>query len=652
MSFVVSQGRMSAVLTAPLAAQAAWVQLSEGVTWEYAHLYRAQPQVRTVISFLARNIAQLGLHAFRRVSDTDRERLTDHPLPRILAAPGAKLTRYRLVERLVADLALYDRGFWVKVRMDDGGLIGVIPVPPTRMTVDGENWLEPEGFTVHGAKGDLKLTPDQVVHFHGYDPVDLRHGSSPIESLRTMLAEEFEASRAREQMWRNGGRMSGVLKRPAEAPAWDPTAKARFREGWRQFTAAGAAAGGTPILEDGMEYEQLALDPAKAQYIEARKLTREEVAAAYHIPLPMVGILDHATFSNIKEQHKQLYQDTLGPWLTSIAEDIGLQLIPDLPDSHDVYVEFNIAEKMRGSFEEQAAAASTATGRPWMTVNEQRARFNLPQIDGGDELIVPLNVTVGGLASPRDTAPEPGSVEGPKGRGRLMLVKAAARPEGLGDFAEERDRFTAALGRWTKRQSTRLLDVFGAKAAGPPALLEWWDGGAEDRLAQLQALIAEHGFRLAQLGAWGVLEDFNPEAAGWDPDVMLPWLLAAAQTHAEQHEAAGRDQVAAVEEEGGDWQAGLEHAADVWVSAAVTRAVTASTEARSFGSYDAAGASGLTRKVWRTGGSNPRPSHRAQDGEAVALDDVFSNGLRWPGDGLGEAKEVANCNCRLDYATE
>jgi hypothetical protein len=36
----------------------------------------------------------------------------------------------------------------------------------------------------------------------------------------------------------------------------------------------------------------------------------------------------------------------------------------------------------------------------------------------------------------------------------------------------------------------------------------------------------------------------------------------------------------------------------------------------------------------------------------VSLDDVFSNGLRWPGDGKGEAKETANCKCRLDYATE
>ncbi|MFD0384682.1 hypothetical protein ACFQ2B_27905 [Streptomyces stramineus] len=51
-------------------------------------------------------------------------------------------------------------------------------------------------------------------------------------------------------------------------------------------------------------------------------------------------------------------------------------------------------------------------------------------------------------------------------------------------------------------------------------------------------------------------------------------------------------------------------------------------------------------------GKNPRPSHKAQNGERVGLDDVFSNGLRWPGDGRGEAKELANCHCTLDYAKE
>ena len=652
MAFVVSQGQLSAVSVSPGIAPAAFVRLADGVYQEYAELYRAQPQIRTVISFLARNIAQLGLHCFRRVSDTDRERLTDHPLAQILASPGAKLTRYRLIERLVSDVALYDTALWVKVRMDDGNLAGVIPVPPSRFNAEGDNWLEPEAFRIHGSRGDMLLSPDQVVHFHGYDPVDLRCGSSPIEALRSMLAEEFEATRSRAQMWRNGGRMSGVLTRPADAPKWDQPARARFRESWRAYTAAGGAAGGTPILEDGMTYQQLALDPQKAQYIEARKLTREEVAAAYHIPLPMVGILDHATFSNIKEQHQQLYQDTLGPWLQMIQEDIGLQLVSDLPDSSGVYVEFNLQEKLRGSFEEQASQMQTSVGAPWVTRNEARARMNLPQIEGGDDLVTPLNVLVGDMASPTDTAPQPGQVEGPKARGRLVLMKSG-RPDELDDFGKERDRFADALEKWTRRQADRLLEHAGAKADEPPNLLAWWDEGSEDRLAQLSSLLAEHGYRIAQLAAWDVLDEFNPEAADWDPEVMLPWLLAAAESHAELHEQAGRGAVEAAQEEpGDDWRASLQHAADVWAVAATVRAVTAGAEARGFGSHDAAGASGLMKKVWRTGGKNPRASHRAQDGEVVGLDDVFSNGLRWPGDGKGDAKETANCNCRLDYATE
>jgi hypothetical protein len=184
-----------------------------------------------------------------------------------------------------------------------------------------------------------------------------------------------------------------------------------------------------------------------------------------------------------------------------------------------------------------------------------------------------------------------------------------------------------------------------------PDLLEMWAAGREDRLAQLEALLVQHGYRLAQVGAWEVLAAWNPQAENWSADVMLAWILAAAETHAEQHEEAGRQAVAAVQDGGGDgWRERLTQAAGLWVAAGRIRAATASTELRSFGGHDAASASGLVKKIWRTGGRNPRPSHKAQDGEAVALDDVFSNGLRWPGDGKGRTEELVNCNCTLDYA--
>jgi HK97 family phage portal protein len=648
MAFVVSDGRLGLSGTAP----SGWtpgpllplgMQLSASTYADFGFIWRRQPQVRTVVSFLARNIAQLGLHTFRRVSDTDRERLADHPMAVLLAnpAPGSGITRYRLIERLVSDQAIYDIAFWAKVRA--AGRLALVPLPVERVQPEGGNWLSPQRYRVYNPSGpDTELDAADVVVFHGYNPVDPRVGASPLESLRSVLLEEFEAAQNREQMWRSGARIGGVLKRPAEAPKWSPEAFERFRESWGTYARGGGREGGTPILEDGMEYQQLAMTPAQAQYIEARKLTREEVASAYHIPLPMVGILDHATFSNIKEQHQQLYQDTLGPWLTSISEDIALQLLPEFPDSDDVYVEFNMAEKMRGSFDDQANAASKSTGRPWMTVNETRARFNLPQVDGGDDLTVPMNVAVGGLASPADTASE--DADRPPKAARPRRGRKADPPDELGGFEEERDAFADALAAASAREIGRL-----AGADDTAGLLAAWDAGAKGRVAVIQQVAAAYGFRLSQVGAWQVLEKFNPDADGWDADVMLAWIMAAAETHATQHDEAGRAALEKAVAEGDGVPGTVKAAAAVWVVDAARRATTASTEFRSFGGYDAAGASGLVKKVWRTGGKNPRASHKALNGEEVSLDDVFGNGLRWPGDGKGDTKEVANCRCRLDY---
>ncbi|MEV5977497.1 phage portal protein [Streptomyces sp. NPDC052114] len=641
MSFVVSSGQL-AVTGAGVTPGFAAVPVV-AAPWEYATIWRTQPQVRTVVGFLARNIAQLGIHVFRRLSDTDRERLTDHPLALLLADPLPRLTSFRLVERLVADVATYDNAFGIKLKVD--GRLRLLPVPPTLIRPYGGNWIAPEYYETAGGR-DFGV--DEVVHIHGYQPETLTYGCSPMEALRDLLLEERESAKQRAAMWKTGARMTGVITRPADAE-WNAEERRRFREMWRTFAQGGGAEGGTAILEDGMEYNPVSINPQQAQYVEARKLTREEVAAAFFIPPPLVGILDHATFSNIREQHQHLYQDTLGPWLVMLEQEIAAQILPDLPgDNAGVYAEFNIQAKMRGSFEEQAAAASTATGGPWMTRNEIRARNNLPAVEGGDELITPLNVTEGGLASPRDTAPEPAdTAKGHRGRRRR---KSATRPDGLGGLDEERDAFEEALVAFSQKAADRLLTQAGAKADGMPDLVEQWAAGSEERLAQLTSLLAEHGYRLAQVGAWEVLDEHNPDAEGWSAEVMLAWCLAAAEAHAELHEEAGRSAVAEVQEAGGEgWRDNLRAAASTWATAAAVRAVTASTELRSFGGHDAAKASGLVRKTWRTG-SKPRPEHARMDGETVALGETFSNGLRWPGDSTGDAKDNANCNCDLTYA--
>lgn len=374
---------------------------------EYFEIWRTQPAVRRAVTFLARNIAQLGLHLYERKDDADRERLTDHPLAVLLMRPNAWTTRYRFLNTLVHDFAIYDCAYWWKTKSATGAQ-QLVHMPAPLITPKGDNWLTPEVFEFRGQRATRTIPAEQMLYFRGYGGLN-DAGVSPLEALRQVLREEWTAGEMREQIMRNGARISGYLERPADAPQWSAEAANRFKQGWRQqYAGNGPEAGGTPVLEDGMTFKPAAQTARELQYIEGRKLTDEEVARSYFIPPPMIGILDHATFSNITEQHKMLYQDTLGPWLSMIQDEIGLQLVPEFEpvNPERFYVEFNLREKLTGSFEERAEAIAKTVGGPTMTVNEARALDNRPPVEGGDDLIRPLNVTQNGDDQPIPAAPE------------------------------------------------------------------------------------------------------------------------------------------------------------------------------------------------------------------------------------------------------
>jgi HK97 family phage portal protein len=640
-AFVISSGRGSWVDPPPVPAFGAPVGLGDGVYADQAMIWQSQRSVRTVVSFLARNIAQLGLHWYRRVSDTDRVRDTTHPLVQLLAHPNPllRLTPYRLFDRLVHDLGIYDNAFWVKVRAG-GAVSALVPVPPPRIRPQGGNWLAPATYEIWTDGRWREIAAENVVHFHGYDPIDPRVGNSPINALRDLLLEEYEATRSRRQMWRNGARLSGVIERPKDAPDWGPTARARFKAGWRaSYSSDGGDAGGTPLLEDGMTYKAVGLDPKAAQYVESRKLTREEAASAYHVSPIFVGVLDHATFSNVVEQHKNLYQDTLGPWLEFIQQDIAEQLLPDFRNADDLYPEFNIAAKMAGSFEEQAAAASTATGAPWMTRNEQRARMNLPALPGGDELITPLNVLVGGLASPRDTAPK-ATAALLRGKARLVGTKAD-------DLTEARTDLAGDLAGFFDYQRGAVIAALARKANTP--LEQAWDAVRWN--TELAAKLFRHARKLAGVGALEVLARWNPDGDGFAEANMDAWLAKASQTNAETVNFGLYKRLMEVEK-ADQWRELVAEVFEHMVANAPDYATTIATEAVNFGRNDAAKATGLAVKRWYVTSTNPRATHVAMNGEQALMGETFTNGARWPGDARLHPAERVNCTCAMEFDVE
>lgn len=646
MPFVLSGGQLATVGSPPPSwSTPSGVRVSEHVSLEYAAIWRTQPQVRTVTAFLARNIAQIGLHAYERVSDVDRQRLTDHPLGALLASPTPRTTQYRFLNTLVLDVSIYDVFVGVKIR-PEGSLRALQRVDPRRVTPIGSNPFDPDGFEIRGQRSKREVPADQVVFLRGYNPDDARWGSPPMEALRGLLSEGYAAEQWRAQLWRNQARAAGYLRRPLEAPPWSEEAKNRFRDHWHaQYVGDGPEAGGTPILEDGMEWLSAAMKPVEAQYLEVRKLTREEVAAAYHVPLPMVGILDHATYSNIREQHKQLYQDCLGPWLQMIQQDLSLQLIPDFSGASRVYIEFNINEKLRGNFEEQAEHLTSAIGGPYMTRNEGRARLNLPQIDGGDELITPLNVIEGGQPSPRDLVDSDDSPPQLRAASRTLQVKARVSE------AEEQ-RAVEVLDAYFRRQQRAVASRLGAqKAHGKATLLDIYS--PTRWIAELTAELFTLGLSVTVRAAKAVLRLLDLDSDGYDVARTEGWIQEHAAAVAEAIETdTARDLTAALADP--DPQKAIH---DLFEGYATTRApavaVSETTALSGFGTEEAVEKSGRpATKTWRTTSGNPRASHARLNGESVPVGAEFSNGARFPGDRSLPPGERLGCRCEMTIDLE
>lgn len=618
------------------------LRLYDDYNYDYAHIYRTQPNVRTCVDFLARNIAQLGLHVFRRVSDTDRERLADHPLAQILSQPlppRYKTTRYRLIEALVADLGVYFNAYWLKVRRDDLPM-GLLRIPPQYVSVEGG--LMPTAYEITISGQLIELEPEEIVHFRGYNAESAITGLSPLETLRRVLAEEHAAGDYREHFWQNAARMHGVIERPSSAPEWSDAARQRFKAEFEALYAGGENSGKTAILEEDMKWRQVEFNAQESEYLAGRKLTREECARAYHIPLPMVGILDHATFSNIKEQHKNLYQDSLGPWLKMIEEEIELQLLPEFEDTSGVYVEFNIEQKLAGSFEEQVQALQSSVGAPYMTRNEARARMNLPSVEGGDVLVTPLNVLIGGQASPRDVAPELERNE----RKDLEIKMLDIHNQELRERHEERWR--QAFANHYRRQEAAIVPRVPEGPGKADLGGVWYDQERWDRELYQDLL------PLSQLTAhtWADLVTGAMDA-DIDKDQMYqrmdPWLEEHTRVLAENINDYTREELEAAIRQ----PEPREKVRNLFLTAvslwAVRQAVSEVTTTENFGALEGAKASGLRTKTWQVNSGNPRDDHAAQDGMTVGIRATFPNGQRWPGDPAGGAEQNSNCQCSIRF---
>lgn len=369
-------------------------------------LWRDQPHLRTVVDFVARNIAQLGVHVHRRMDDGGRARRRTEIFDR---RPNPDQTPFELIWQLVADLMLYDRAYWLVLRSESGYEVRSVR-PAWVVGTHGATAYNVAGYLVRfpnqpAGASPLLVPAEQVLAFHGYNPLDALAGESKIEALKGTLSEQASAARFRAQMWQRGGRIGTYVTRPKPSAGeqdWSGEARAKFiRDFAAQWSGPNSTATGIPLLDEGMDLRQIRFSAREEQFVEATRLSLETCAQVFHINPTMVGQLQNANYSNVREFRRALYGETLGPVVKQIEDRITAFLLPMVGiRSPRVYAEFNVEARLRGSFEEQAGVFATSVGGPWLTINEARARQNLPAVEDGDVLIKPLNVTQNGDQEP------------------------------------------------------------------------------------------------------------------------------------------------------------------------------------------------------------------------------------------------------------
>jgi HK97 family phage portal protein len=612
---------------------------------DHADLYKTQHEVRTVIDFLARNISQIPLQAYRRISDTERERITGTPLTDTIENPDVYTTRSRWMEALVKDLCIFDEAIRIKVRHEDGK-IALVRIPPNVVKPIGDNWLHPEAYQITGRGKTLEYSRDEVIHIHGYDPKDPRKGLSTLETLRQLLAEQYAAAEHREGLWRQGARASLVIERPLGAPPWSDNARSRFKAEWDASFTGARNSGKTAVLEEGMVAKPLeTFSPRDAQYLETAQLAREIVAAAYGVPAGLLG-LGATTYASLTEQNRQLYQNALAPWLTLIQEELEAQLLPEYEDNDGIYLEFQLQDKLRGSFEEQAAVLQASVGAPYLTRNEARARLNLSSIEGGDELVTPLNVLIGGQASPQDSVSDERTID-TLSNTQSETKSALGRDGYVRIRSEAAKEMNTIFRRNIERQRRSVISKLGAQK-----------NAIAETKANTGRIYDQDRFdrELAKDLLPTIKKTAKKSAAtvgDWDVENGQNYLEAVAGSAAKRVNQATRARIATRLAEISDEDdpiAAIDGLFDEMTdNDNISAAYSVATSVANFARNESAIGNGRRMKTWIVTSGNPRSTHAVLDGESVPIEDDFSNGAPWPGHPSLDAEETANCQCICDF---
>lgn len=230
----------------------------------------------------------------------------------------------------------------------------------------------------YGTGESKKFYPiEQLLHFRDEDPEQDVSGLSKLHSVMESVSQDLMAMRYNLSFFENSAQ-TGIVFNMRNASKEE----AERNRVWLEQNYSGAEKAHRPIvLEGDIEVKSSVAKHSDMQFIEGRKVHRQEILAVLDVNETLLGVTENANRSNSKE-NDLAFRDAVAARQLLVEEEINNKLILGLFGWDDLLFEENDSSKRNQI--EQAALYIQLLTNGLMNRNEIRALIGKGDIEGGD----------------------------------------------------------------------------------------------------------------------------------------------------------------------------------------------------------------------------------------------------------------------------
>lgn len=337
------------------------------------------PAVWECVNKITRSMSCLPIDVLEVIDrDGNTRRDESGRLYRLLnVSPNASQTPADFLKRITVDYLTEGNAFIRMERARGADYIAALtPLPPGQVRVD--NTADGVRYIYLSETGEqITYTPADVMHWKGIG--NNLVGMSMIHFAGTTLTEAASAQNASIDIFRNKGKMNGILS--SESPILNKT---QMRDFIAAFSEMKNADLGVPLLPQGFKFQQLGMSPVDTQLLQTREFIVREFARWFGIPY---GLLTGEA-SELVDLSNYFYETVIMPMCTELEQVLTRGLIKN--DKIRLKFRTSVLKRMSDTTKIQMQTSYAQNGL--RTRNELRRDDGLERMDGADQLTAQNNL--------------------------------------------------------------------------------------------------------------------------------------------------------------------------------------------------------------------------------------------------------------------